>query len=145
MSKRLISHPQDAPDSLPTGSSSDKHKIVDGWQLGKDPKVDYSGHVEFGGSLGTGAMIAGFPLLMYYMWIGAIFFDGRLPLPAAPQSGIDFIQNLGNLVFTYAFPYLRAWKIYWTFLVFEAVCYCTLPGVWGYGKPLDHEGGKQLK
>ena len=35
---------------------------------GKDPRIDYSGHFEFGGSLGVSAMMIGFPALMYYMW-----------------------------------------------------------------------------
>ena len=42
-------------------------KIVDGWEEGKDPKIDYSGHFDFGGSFGVTAMMIGFPLLMYYM------------------------------------------------------------------------------
>jgi Delta24(24(1))-sterol reductase len=52
---------------------------------------------------------------------------------------------MGNLVYEHAFPSLFAWKIYWSFFSFEAACYCLLPGVWVYGKPLPFEGGKQLK
>jgi delta24(24(1))-sterol reductase len=145
MSKRFVSYSsKDTPINLVASTDTNQHNVVDGWQPGKDPKVDHSGGVEFGGSLGTGAMIVGFPLLMYYMWIGAKFYDGQLPLPTATQSCVDFIQHLGNLVFAHAFPTLKAWKIYWTFLIFEAACYCFLPGVWGYGKPLEHEGSKQL-
>ena len=44
-----------------------------------DPTVDSTGQFEFGGSLGVSAMMIGFPLLMYYMWIGATFFDGHFP------------------------------------------------------------------
>ena len=43
-----------------------------------------------------------------------------------------------------AFPSIKAWTIYWSFLAFEAVCYLHLPGVYAKGKPLPHEGGKQL-
>ena len=43
-----------------------------------------------------------------------------------------------------AFPSVKAWTIYWTFLAFEAACYLYLPGVYAKGKPLQHEGGKQL-
>jgi delta24(24(1))-sterol reductase len=124
---------------------AEKGDIIDGWAVGKDPKIDYSGHVDFGGSFGVGAMIVGFPTLMYYMWIGATFYDGKFPTPAQDQTFVDFVKHMGDLVYEHAFPSLRAWKIYWVFFVFEAACYCLLPGVETYGKPLAHEGGKQLK
>lgn len=125
-------------------AKEDVARIVDGWGPGQDPKVDYSGEFEFGGSLGVTALMIGFPLLMWYMWVGATYYDGKLPLPAAGQSWPDFGRHLFDLVYTGAFPTLRAWKIYWTFFIFEGACYCLLPGVWGYGKPLPHAGGKQL-
>jgi delta24(24(1))-sterol reductase len=111
----------------------------------KDPKVDDSGHFDFGGSFGVTAMMIGFPLLMYYMWIGATYYDGKFPTPEKGQSFVDFLKHLGNLVYTGAFPSLYAWEIYWVFFIFEGACYCLLPGIWAYGKPLPHEGGKQLK
>ena len=43
-------------------------QLMSGWEEGRDPRVDYSGHFEFGGSWGVGAMMVGFPTLMYYMW-----------------------------------------------------------------------------
>lgn len=123
----------------------DVARIVDGWGPGQDPKIDYSGEFEFGGPLGVVALMVGFPLLMWYMWAGATYYNGKLPLPEVGQSWPDFGKHLFNLVYTGAFPSLRAWKIYWTFFIFEGACYCLLPGVWGYGKPLPHAGGKQLK
>lgn len=123
----------------------DVARIVDGWGPGQDPKIDYSGEFEFGGSLGVLALMIGFPLLMWYMWVGATYYGGKLPLPEEGQSLADFGKHLFDLVYTGAFPSLRAWKIYWTFFIFEGACYCLLPGVWGYGKPLPHAGGKQLK
>jgi len=120
-------------------------KLIDGWQEGRDPKVDHSGHVEFGGAWGVGAMMVFFPLLMYYMWIGATFYDGKVPKPTADQSWLAFIKHLWNLTYTHAYPGIRVWKIYWIFFFFEAANYCIMPGVWGYGKPLAHLDGKQLK
>jgi len=120
-------------------------RVVDGWEPGKDPKIDYSGHFDFGGSFGVSAMMVGFPLLMYYMWIGATFYDGKFPTRQAGQSFSDFFKHMGNLVYEYAFPSLFAWKIYWVFFIFEAACYILLPGWTTYGKPLPHENGKQLK
>lgn len=90
-------------------------------------------------------MIVGFPMLMYYMWIGATFYGGHFPAPSSTQSFASLLRHLGNLVIEHAFPNLRAWKIYWSFFFMEAAFYCFLPGAQGYGNPLHHEGGKQLK
>lgn len=110
----------------------------------KDPKVDDSGHVEFGGPWGVTAMMLGFPLLMWYMWIGATYYDGHFPWPKKNESTIHFLLLLANLVYNGAFPSFKAWAIYWSFFIFEAACYLYLPGVYARGKRLEHEGGKQL-
>lgn len=102
-------------------------------------------HIEFGGSLGAASLMIGFPLLMWYMWIGATYYDGGLPLPASDEPIPEFLQHLAGLVYEGAFPTLRAWKIYWVFFFTQMAFYYILPGVEGYGKPLHHEGGKQLK
>lgn len=120
-------------------------KLVDGWAPGKDHKIDYSGRFEFGGSVGVTAMMIGFPLLMWYMWIGATYYDGGFPTRAAGQSWNDFFNHLGNLVYEGAYPTRKAWIMYWSFGVFEMMLYLFAPGVYAYGKPLPHEGGKQLK
>ncbi|KAG7108006.1 hypothetical protein HYQ44_012821 [Verticillium longisporum] len=122
-----------------------KGEFIDGWEVGTNPKVDTSGVFEFGGSAGVLSLMIGFPLLMWFMWIGAACYDGNIPWPEANQSWVEFGQHLSHLVYTDAFPTLRAWRIYWSFFVFEAISYCVLPGVWGWGKPLPHESGKQLK
>lgn len=117
---------------------------IDGSKAGADPKIDFSGHFEFGGSLGVTAMMIGFPLLMWYMWIGATYYDGQLPCPEKGQGIRQFISHLAHLVYEGAFPSPKAWAIYWGFIIFEAACYMLLPGVTTYGKPLAHEGGKRL-
>ena len=122
-----------------------KAKVVDGWRQGDDPRVDHSGHKEFGGAWGVSAMMLFFPLLMWYMWIGATYYDGRLPLPAPGQSVPAFARHLCRLVYTGAFPSPKAWAIYWAFFLFEAACYVLLPGVTVRGKPLPHAHGRQLE
>lgn len=129
-------HARDTPQKKP--------RVVDGWEEGKDPKIDYSGHFEFGGSYGVLSMMIGFPLLMYYMWIGATYYDGKFPRPAADQSTSDFVAHLGHLVYEGAFPSLKAWTIYWVFFIFEGACYLLLPGITVMGRPLPQLGGKQL-
>ncbi|KAJ5090995.1 ERG4/ERG24 ergosterol biosynthesis protein [Penicillium argentinense] len=137
------SNTQDKANGQPNDFA--KEHITGGWRPGMDPKVDYSGHFEFGGSLGCLALMTGFPLLMYYMWIGATYYDGKLPLPGKDESWSQFARHLGTLVYTGAFPHLRAWRIYWLYYIFEAACYLFMPGFTCYGKPLQHLGGKQLK
>ncbi|KAL1955647.1 hypothetical protein VTO42DRAFT_8380 [Malbranchea cinnamomea] len=110
----------------------------------KDWKRDDSGVFEFGGTPGVLSMMIGFPCLMWYMWIGATYYDGRLPLPAKGQSIGDFAVHLCRLVYEGAFPSMRAWIIYWGFFIFEALCYMFLPGIEVKGRPLEHLGGKQL-
>ena len=124
--------------------TTDPTRLIDGWEPGKDPKVDYSGHFEFGGSIGVSALMVGFPLLMYYMWIGATYYDGKAPMPVKGQTFAAFLRHLGQLVYTGAFPSIKAWAMYWIFFMFETICYIYLPGVWTKGKPLRHDGGKQL-
>lgn len=122
-----------------------KKKLAEGWEAGKDPRIDYSGHFDFGGSIGVTCMMIGFPTLMYYMWIGATFYDGKFPTPTHGETFTEFARHCGNLIYEHAFPSLFAWEIYWGYLILEGAFYCLLPGVYGYGKPLPHEGGKQLK
>ena len=145
------SHPQDQNGDAKSPKSNIPHaknpteRIIDGWKEGADPKVDYSGHFEFGGSAGATAVIIGSPVLMWYMWIGATYYDGHFPSRSDGQSYGDFAAHLARLVYTGAFPHARAWLIYWAFFVFEAACYLYMPGVYTRGKPLSHLGGKQLQ
>ena len=134
VSKKANGHMNGAP----------KGRMVDGWLEGADPKVDQNPRFDFGGSWGVSAMMVGFPLLMWYMWIGATYYDGKFPSEPG-MTWIVFGQHLFDLAYMGAFPHLRAWVIYWTFLVFQAVLYLTMPGVYSAGKPLPHEGGKQLR
>ncbi|KJZ75345.1 hypothetical protein HIM_05271 [Hirsutella minnesotensis 3608] len=99
---------------------------------------------EFGGSLGAVLLMTGFPLLMWYMWIGATYYDGKLPLPEDNQTWLDFGHRLCSLVYDGAYPTAKAWAIYWTFFIVEAIMYCYMPGISNYGRPLKHEGGKKL-
>ncbi|KAF3895112.1 Delta(24)-sterol reductase (Ergosterol biosynthesis ERG4/ERG24 family protein) [Trichophyton interdigitale] len=103
-----------------------------------------SDEFEFGGSFGTALLMTGFPLLMWYMWIGATYYDGSLPMPEANQSWVEFGHHLIQLVYEGAYPTYKAWAIYWIFFIMEAVMYCYMPGVSGYGRPLKHEGNKRL-
>ncbi|QPG95463.1 hypothetical protein C2857_000759 [Epichloe festucae Fl1] len=103
-----------------------------------------SDEFEFGGSLGTLALMIGFPLLMWYMWIGAIYYNGKLPLPEEGETWLAFGRHLAHVVYQGAFPTAQAWAIYWAFFVFEMAMYCYMPGVLIQGRPLPHQGNKCL-
>lgn len=117
---------------------------VDGGKISPDPKVDSSGEFEFGGPLGVSAIMVAFPLLMYYMWIGATYYDGKFPWPREGETWRDFFIGLGRMVYYGAYPSVQAWVMYWTFFIFEMACYCLMPGIWAKGKPLPHENGLRL-
>ncbi|PGH17725.1 hypothetical protein AJ80_04734 [Polytolypa hystricis UAMH7299] len=108
-----------------TGKHEDftKEHITGGRRPGMDPKI---------------------PTVMYYMWISATYYDGKLPLPVEGQYWSDFGRQMLHLVYTGAFPSLRAWRIYWAYYIFSAACYIFMPGFKCYGKPLAHLGGKKL-
>lgn len=77
--------------------------------------------VEFGGSFGALALMITFPLLMWYMWIGATYYDGHWPTPSADQSWTDFVRVLVSLVREGAYPTAKAWITFWTFFLVEAL------------------------
>ena len=88
--------------------------------------------------------MVGFPLLMWYMWVGATYYDGHLPLPQEGEGLGAFVTHVARLVYEGAFPSLKAWTIYGAFFALQAAFYVLLPGITQYGKPLPHEGGRQL-
>lgn len=55
------------------------------------------------------------------MWIGATFYDGQIPLPSPGQDWLDFAHHLFDLVRQEASPTSRAWLIYWSFFIVEAL------------------------
>jgi delta24(24(1))-sterol reductase len=80
-----------------------------------------SDEFEFGGSLGAASLMICFPLLMWYMWIGATYYDGQFPTPEPDQSWDDFVHHLARLVYEGAYPTTKALTVYWTFFIFEAL------------------------
>jgi len=49
---------------------------------------------EFGGPWGVTAMMIGFPMLMYYLWICLWFYDGRLVVPTSVDGIKPFIDDM---------------------------------------------------
>jgi Delta24(24(1))-sterol reductase len=49
---------------------------------------------EFGGPVGVTAMMIGFPLLMYYLWICCWFYDGTLAHPTSVDDIVPFLHKM---------------------------------------------------
>ena len=61
--------------------------------LGKTSNNDMSSY-EFGGPLGVTAMMTGFPVLMYYLWICLWFYDGKLVYPTSVDDITPFFWRM---------------------------------------------------
>ena len=86
---------------------------------------------EFGGPIGALGMMIGFPLLMWYMWISAQFYNGQFALPSEGQSWKDFIiDDLFSKWVEYGIPSFGNWAFFTGFILIQALFYVTLPGVW---------------
>jgi delta24(24(1))-sterol reductase len=59
-----------------------------------DRRLDQHDRYEFGGPLGVTAIMLGFPVLMYYLWICLWFYDGQL---VYPNSWDDVKPFLGRM------------------------------------------------
>ncbi|KAL7270395.1 C-24(28) sterol reductase [Rhizina undulata] len=109
-----------------------------------DLKIDSSGEFEFGGVWGTGFVMVFFPFLMWYLWIGQVYYSSQFPLPAAGENLVDFVKQLYELAVECARPTKKAWAIYWIFLAYQSLLYVTLPGVWAKGNPIAHKNNVRL-
>lgn len=127
------------PDSDPKSDAKPATKIY-------DPTIQYGQfHYEFGGPIGVSAMMIGFPLLMWYLFVSYKSYGSQLALPRADQSLPDFFNELAQNVYLYAFPTKQAWAIMWSFLIFQAINYVTLPGIWSEGMPIPQNGNRGLQ
>lgn len=49
---------------------------------------------EFGGPVGVTAMMIGFPILMYYLWICCWFYDGQIVYPNSLEDIPKFLSQM---------------------------------------------------
>lgn len=91
------------------------------------PSDGSSDEFEFGGSFGAASLVIGFPLIMWYMWIGATYYDGRLPTPTPSQSWTDFGRHLLQLVYEGAYPTAKAWASIGSFSSSRLSCTVICP------------------
>lgn len=79
-------------------------KVTNGKPKNTDHRVDNSDEFEFGGSLGTGFVMVFFPILMWYLWVGQVYYDAQLPLPKSGQPISEFLESLYSMAREVNYP-----------------------------------------
>lgn len=105
----------------------------------RDDKTDKEIVWEFGGPWGTFAIIAFSHVLMLWLWISLEHYSGRVPLPESMDDVVPFAYRMVEYVRTGAMPTWLSIKIFWGFMIFQAVLAMTMPGVVVCGLPVPSE------
>ena len=99
----------------------------------------YTGEKEFGYWPGNLAMMIGFPLLMYYMYVCCRYNDSQFMFPASGESFVAFVKRLGGLVYESCYPTKQAWAIEGGYFVVQILFALYLPGgLWAEGVYVPH-------
>ncbi|THV02473.1 ERG4/ERG24 ergosterol biosynthesis protein [Dendrothele bispora CBS 962.96] len=109
-----------------------------------DQKLDQHGSYEFGGPLGVAAIMTGFPVLMYYLWICLWFYDGQLVYPESVDDIKPFLLRMWNHIREDASPNSYAWKVYSGNIFFQLFLAWVMPGYMQEGLPVPSLGYKKL-
>ncbi|KAF8141513.1 ergosterol biosynthesis ERG4/ERG24 [Boletus edulis] len=121
-------------------TTSDEGRKIDQFLDQHQTRVPY----EFGGPWGVTAMMIGFPLLMYYLWICLWFYDGKLVSPASMDDIVPFLHRMWVHVRDDASPNAYAWKVYTGLIVFQLFLAWVVPGYQQEGLPVPSLGYKTL-
>jgi delta24(24(1))-sterol reductase len=100
--------------------------------------------LEFGGSAGALAIVAGSHLVPYWLWICWSRNGGALWLPEGLLGIGPWLTESWHLVSTGAAPTVEAVALYLGFLAFQALLAVVLPGPRIQGLPIPHQGGRSL-
>ncbi|KAF8916062.1 ergosterol biosynthesis ERG4/ERG24 [Mucidula mucida] len=109
-----------------------------------DQKLDQHSEYEFGGPWGVLAIMTGFPLLMYYLWVCLWFYDGQLVHPTSVDDIKPFLLRIWNHIREDASPNLYAWKVYSGNIFFQLFLAAVIPGFQQEGLPVPSLGYKTL-
>jgi len=85
--------------TAPKGLVGSDAATRDNLKMGSDHKVDNSREFEFGGVWGTGLAMVFFPLLMWYMWVGQVYYDSQFPMPERGEAIGHFVGKVVNLAY----------------------------------------------
>ncbi|KAF8967619.1 ergosterol biosynthesis ERG4/ERG24 [Flammula alnicola] len=93
-----------------------------------DKRLDSHQNYEFGGPWGVVAIMTGFPILMYYLWICLWFYDGALVYPTSVEDIQPFLWRMWGHVAKDASPNAYAWKVYSGNFFFQLFIAWVIPG-----------------
>ncbi|KZS94323.1 ERG4/ERG24 ergosterol biosynthesis protein [Sistotremastrum niveocremeum HHB9708] len=110
----------------------------------KDKRLDKHEVYEFGGPWGVTAMMTGFPILMYYLWICLWFYDGQLVFPSSVDDIQPFLGRMWGHVKQDAFPTPYAFAMYGSLMAFQLLLAFIMPGYQQEGLPVPSLGYKTL-
>lgn len=84
------------PDAKPTGASIHTNRTRHSYYM---PSIQLTRFFvlrsyEFGGPWGVVAIMTGFPILMYYLWICLWFYDGALVHPSSIEDVKPFLTRM---------------------------------------------------
>ncbi|WVF70772.1 hypothetical protein IAT40_005566 [Kwoniella sp. CBS 6097] len=109
-----------------------------------DKKLDEHSEYEFGGPVGVVAMMVGFPLLMYYLWICLWFYRGKFVYPDSVDDIGPFFQRMGQHIYDGAYPTKFAWATYCGLTAIQLFFAAVMPGVLQNGLPVPSLGYQAL-
>ncbi|KAJ9113639.1 hypothetical protein QFC22_005947 [Naganishia vaughanmartiniae] len=114
-----------------------------------DKKLDEHFGWEFGGPWGVSAMMLGFPVLMYYLWICLWHYHGAFARPSTlsihGKGGLlEFAQTMWNFVKTDAYPTWFAFRTYGGLIAVQLLLAWIMPGVDQEGLPVPSLEYKSL-
>ncbi|OZJ06112.1 hypothetical protein BZG36_00988 [Bifiguratus adelaidae] len=116
-----------------------------------DDKIDSSVHMEFGGPVGTLAMMIFFPVLMFYFWICLEFHNGHMIYPSLetvtslPALKEWVYVELIKRVIDHAPLTTYGSTIYLGFIAWSIFCAYVMPGPRTKGLPVPSLGYQQLE
>ncbi|KAH9913921.1 ERG4/ERG24 ergosterol biosynthesis protein [Fomitopsis serialis] len=110
----------------------------------KDQLLDSHVEYEFGGPWGVVAIMTGFPILMYYLWICLVFYDGQLEHPTSTDDIKPFLWRMWEHVRVDASPNVYAWKVYTGLITYQLFLASVVPGYMQEGLPVPSLGYKTL-
>ncbi|KAJ2934800.1 hypothetical protein H1R20_g2263, partial [Candolleomyces eurysporus] len=129
---------QRKPLNEPAGSYVTEH----GREM--DKKLEQHETYEFGGPWGVAAIMTGFPILMYYLWICLWFYDGKLVYPTSTEDIKPFLARMWGHIAKDASPNAYAWKVYSGNFFFQLFLALVMPGYPQDGLPVPSLGYKTL-
>lgn len=99
-----------------------------------DAKLDSHTSWEFGGPWGVTAMMLGFPVMMYYLWVCLWHYHGAFARPSTlaweGKGGVkEFAETMWGLVKRDAYPTVGGLKMYGGLICVQLVLALVMPGV----------------